>query len=159
MRALEDSKANLMANFPRNYHSVADLQQAIKEKGKRYETTTMSSQDEKKLLREIDQLKLALPAMEEIGPIEPQLVKLREERKKIQADLDIVRKLIDDKNLQIDEVKKSSQVVRDNQAQVRESASKFSEVIDKTNEELSDLYKTKDKMREDYFKALYEYEV
>lgn len=76
----------------------------------------MSSQDEKKLLREIDQLKLALPAMEEIGPIEPQLVKLREERKKIQADLDIVRKLIDDKNLQIDEVKKSSQVVRDNQA-------------------------------------------
>lgn len=54
--------------------------------------------------------------MEEIGPIEPQLVKLREEKKKISADLDIVRKLIDDKNLVIDDTKKASQVVRDNQA-------------------------------------------
>lgn len=148
-----------MANFPRNHHSVADLQQAIKEKGKRYETTTMSSQEEKKLLREIDQLKAALPAMEELGPIEPQLAKLREERKKIQADLDVLRKHIDDENVQIDDIQKASQVVRDSQAQVREAASKFSAVIDKTNEELSDLYKTKDKMREDYFKALYEWEV
>lgn len=97
--------------------------------------------------------------MEEIGPIEPQLVALRDEKKKISADLDIVRKLIDDKNFQIDDVKKASQVVRDSQAVVRENASQFSEVIDKTNEELSDLYKTKDKMREDYFKALYEYEI
>lgn len=97
--------------------------------------------------------------MEEIGPIEPQLVKLRDERKKIQADLDVVRKLIDEKNFKIDDVKKASQEVKNSQQAVRDEAQKFSEVIEKTNEELSNLYKTKDKMREDYFKALYEYEL
>lgn len=42
---------------------------------------------------------------------------------------------------------------------MREAAEKFTTQIEKDNEELTKIYKTKDASREEYFKALYEHEV
>lgn len=43
----------------------------------------MSNQDEKYLLKEIDNLKASLPEMKKLKGIDPELKKLREEKKKI----------------------------------------------------------------------------
>ena len=59
--------------IPRNYHNEQDLTQAIKEKQKKYETSSMSSVEEKKLLKDIDFLKKALPDMQKLSLITPQL--------------------------------------------------------------------------------------
>lgn len=42
---------------------------------------------------------------------------------------------------------------------MRDAAEKFTPQIEKDNEELTQIYKTKDAAREEYFKALYEHEV
>lgn len=56
-----------------NYKTEQDMAKAIKEKQTRYETSSMSNQDEKALLREIDLLKRALPDMKDLGGIDPEL--------------------------------------------------------------------------------------
>ena len=96
-RDLESQKSKFLDNIPRNYHNKDDLQQAIKQKKKQYETTSMSNQDEKRLLQEIDKLERALPDMEKLSAIEPELAKIRDARKKIQAELDVVKRFIEGK--------------------------------------------------------------
>jgi len=101
-----------LENVPRNYHNKDDLLQAIKQKKKQYETTSMSNQDEKRLLQEIDKLERALPDMEKLSTIEPELAKIRDARKKIQADLDVVKRFIEGKEEIIQSVKADSQAQR-----------------------------------------------
>lgn len=42
---------------------------------------------------------------------------------------------------------------------MRDQAEVFNSAIEKDNDELSNLYKTKDEMREEHYKTMYEYEV
>lgn len=107
-RDLEAKKSKFLDGIPRNYHNKDDLQQAIKAKKKQYETTSMSNQDEKRLLQEIDKLERALPDMENLSSIEPDLAKIRDARKKIQAELDVVKRLIDGKDEIIQKAKGDS---------------------------------------------------
>ena len=148
-----------MKNIPRNYHTEKDVKQAIKEKQSKYETSSMSSNDEKKLLKDIDALKKALPDMSKLTIIEPELASIREEKKKIQDGLSLVQRLIDDKESKIQDVKQASQAQRDKQSEVRDNAEVFTVLIDKGNEKLSGAYKEKDKLREEYYKNLYEFEL
>jgi len=119
----------------------------------------MSNVEEKKLLKDIDALKKAIPDMKRLSELEPELVKLREQRKAIQADLDVVKKLIDEKDAAINSVKKQSEAQRNKQSEVRDAAEQFTAELDRENEELTGIYKTKDQSREEYYKALYEFEV
>lgn len=97
-RELENEKAAILKTIPRNYHTPEDLRQAIKGKQQRYETSSMSNAEEKRLLRDIDALKKGVPDMEKLGTIEPELTQIREKRKVLTAELDASRKIIDDKN-------------------------------------------------------------
>lgn len=72
-----------MKNIPRNYHNIKDLNSAIKAKQTNYETGTMNNNEEKQLLKDIDQLKKAVPDMEKLSKIEPELNNIREARKAI----------------------------------------------------------------------------
>ena len=56
-------------------------------------------------------------------------------------------------------MKQENDAQRAQQSEVRDEASKFSEIIDSANEEIKNCYATKDKMRESYFKQLYEFEL
>ena len=60
---------------------------------------------EKKLLKDIDNLKRALPEMQKLTSIEPELAKIREEKKQISGQLDAVKRQIDDKEDKIQDVK------------------------------------------------------
>lgn len=148
-----------MDGIPRNYHNEDDLNQAIKQKKKQYETTSMSNQDEKRLLQEIDKLERALPDMKKLSAIEPELAQIREQKKKIQAELDVVKRVIESKEDTISAVKQESQAQRNKQTEVKEAAEKFTVIIETSNEQISEIYKTKDKLREEYFKNKMEFEI
>lgn len=77
----------------------------------------------------------------------------------INQELDVVKQILDEKNAKIDSVKKESEAQRNKKSEVRDAAEKFTTSIEKDNEELTSIYKTKDRSREEWFKALYEYEV
>jgi uncharacterized coiled-coil DUF342 family protein len=104
-RELDNSKQNILKSCPRNYQNEKDLQSAIKEKQRKYETSSMSNKDEKALLKDIDTLKKALPEIMKLSVIEPELQKIRDEKKVISGELDHVKKIIDDKEDKIQDVK------------------------------------------------------
>lgn len=133
-RELEADKATLLKNIPRNYHNQDDLQQAIQEKQQRYETSSMSNAEEKRLLRDIDALKKALPEMKKLALIEPELAQIREKKKAINQELDVVKQLIDEKNDKINTVKKESEAQRNKKSEVRDAAEQFTSKIEKDNE-------------------------
>lgn len=97
--------------------------------------------------------------MKNLSKVDPELQTIREEKKKISGVLDIVKRVIDDKEDKIQGVKQASQIQRDKRDEVRQEGEKFTEVIEKNSEEMQNAFKTKDKMRESYYKALYEYEL
>lgn len=119
----------------------------------------MSNAEEKRLLRDIDALRRALPDMKKLALIEPELTQIREKKKVINQELDVVKQLIDEKSDKINGVKKEAEAQRNKKSEVRDAAEKFTTQIEKDNEELTQIYKTKDASREEYFKGLYEYEV
>jgi hypothetical protein len=65
----------------------------------------MSNVEEKALLKEIDSLKKALPDMKKLSEIDPVINELKKEKQKISAELNIVKKLIDEKDRKINDVK------------------------------------------------------
>lgn len=119
----------------------------------------MSNAEEKRLLRDIDALRRAVPDMKKLALIEPELTQIREKKKVINQELDVVKQLIDEKSDKINGVKKEAEAQRNKKSEVRDAAEKFTAQIEKDNEELTQIYKTKDASREEYFKGLYEYEV
>ena len=71
----------------------------------------------------------------------------------------ILKSTVEKKDAEINSVKKQSEAQRNKKSEVRDAAEKFTAEIDRENEELTQIYKTKDRSREDYYKALYEFEV
>jgi len=82
-RELDVKKQDYMKNIPRNYHNIKDLNSAIKAKQTSYETSSMNNNQEKQLLKDIDLLKKAVPDMEKLSKIEPELSLIKEKRKGI----------------------------------------------------------------------------
>ena len=107
-RELDAKKAEFMKNIPRNYHNIKDLNSAIKEKQRNYETGTMNNNEEKQLLKDIDALKKVKPDMEKLSKIEPDLSEIKEKIKAIQKQLDVIHGNLDGKQQQIDKVKEAS---------------------------------------------------
>lgn len=97
--------------------------------------------------------------MKRLSVIDPELTKIREERKKISSELDIVKRIIGDKEEKIQDVKEKSNAIREQKADVRSKADVISKEVDEANEKLRNAYQTKDKMRESYYKQLYEFEL
>lgn len=110
-QTLDQERQAILKNVPRNYQTYEEVEQAIKEKKKKYETTSLKPNDEKAILKDIDTLQKVLPEMKKLTVIEPELKKIKEERKKISADLDIVNQLIDDRDQKINEGKQKNQAV------------------------------------------------
>ena len=63
MRILEAQRANLTKAIPQHLRDEKDLQREIKSLKKKYETQSLSQQDERAILKEIDGLKRALGDM------------------------------------------------------------------------------------------------
>ena len=67
--------------------------------------------------------------------------------------------MIDSKQEKIQGVRELNNAQRDKHTEVRDHAEKFTTVIDTLNEDIRNIYQTKDQMRESYFKQLYEFEL
>lgn len=64
---------------------VERIQKALFDAEKKYETTTLSKEQEKKLLSDINQLKKAIPSAEKLAPIEPKIQALKLQREDLRA--------------------------------------------------------------------------
>ena len=83
MQELEKVKDDLSKNLPRGFNTEREVEYAIKEKKRKYETSSMSNIEEKTLLKEIDSLKKALPDLKKLSEIDPVINDLKKEKRKI----------------------------------------------------------------------------
>jgi len=77
----------------------------------------------------------------------------------ISATLDGVKELINDKEGKIQDVKEKNNAIREKKGEIKEEADVITKEIDEASEALRNAFQTKDKMRESYFKQLYEFEL
>ena len=104
-------------------------------------------------------LKKILPQMQKLSKFEPELDELTDQRKKLQKQIDDLQAILNKMDGKIQEGKLKDQEHRNRQNEIRDEAAQFNDNIDKAREELQNCYKTKDEMREQYYKNLYEFEL
>lgn len=98
---LTNMRRNILSQVPREqYKTEAEVQKALNDKKNSYETTSISNQQEKTLLKEIDMLKKLLPQMQQLTKFEPELEEVGDRRKKLQKQIDelqVILNKMDDK--------------------------------------------------------------
>lgn len=135
------------------------IQQLITESQRRYETTTLKPVDEKKLLADIEKMKKSIPNAKRLGELKPVIDGLYDERKQVYDQLTVFKKEIETKSGEIDKVRKEQDDAREQREDIKKELDKFNEDIDKQREELNKVFANKDALREEFFKARYEFEV
>lgn len=145
--------------MPPYVKNLQDVEEKIKEKQKRYETSTMSAQEEKKIIQEIDQLKKARPSASKITEIKAKIDKYNQERKDIKVHLDKARKDVDKVEADIEAAKAKQKTAREQQNEVYDSANVHRTQANELREELNKLYQQKDDTRESHYESLYKYTI
>jgi hypothetical protein len=144
----------------KEHHTVKDVQEAIAELEYRQKTTThQSAPEEEKMIKEIAQLKASLPRAKKFSQIKPKTDELYTEKKKVLEEVKKIRKVVDAKNVEIEEIRDQLEKAKESQQDVRGEADKVTVDIDALSEELSKLFETKDQRREEYWKLRYDYEI
>jgi uncharacterized coiled-coil DUF342 family protein len=105
----------LLKNLPerRDDQDPAKIRQIIVEHEKRYETTTMSPQDEKKLLATIKRLKEQIPNAQRLGELAPLIKQLNEQKKPIYDEIKVIKAQIEEKSKELDAVRQEQTEVKE----------------------------------------------
>lgn len=132
------------------FHSVEDIDKEIHKLQKIQETTTMSLQEEKKLIKELDQLEASKKTIADLKSKDVGIDNVKEQRKVIQQQLnmkdkeiDAVQKEMDDLKVQLDEAKKKDD-------KKRESIKSLFEERDQLKQQIGEKLKVKDSMRDEF---------
>lgn len=74
---LDEERQILSKDLQRDFTNPAKIEEAINDKQKRFETTTLkSANDEKNILMEIKKLKASLPSAMKVAELKPKIDKL-----------------------------------------------------------------------------------
>ncbi len=126
---LEHERSQLLKNLPerRDDQDPNKIKQNIDDMNKRYETTTLSPADEKKLLATIKKLKEQIPNAERLQELNPLFKQLNEQKKPIYEEIKAIKAQIDLKSKELDDVRKE-------QTDIKEKNNDLTEQLNKLNE-------------------------
>ena len=126
---------------------------------RRYETTTLKPADEKKMLADIKKMKDSIPSANRLLELKPLIDALYDQRKAVNVKLDVVKVEIEKNDSEIEKVKKELEEAKDHRDDIKLQLDKFEDNITNQKELLQKLYTSKDEMREEHFKARFEFEI
>ena len=90
--------------------------------------------------------------------VKPELEQLKETRDKAQKKLNGVKGVIEELDEKINSSKAVADETRGARDDVKDKADSLNAIIDEQNDDITRIFENKDKRREEYFKALYEFE-
>ena len=154
---LEIEKKNLLKQMHATCHTVEDVQSEIKDLERRLTTTSMSGQQETKTIKEIDQLKASVPLAKRFSEIDPELKELKAQKKKIWNEIAAIRSKEDELNGEMELIKKDLELTNAEKDENRAQQDAIQAKIEKVDEELTALYKTKDEKREAFWEGKYNF--
>ena len=82
----------LSKDMHKSYHSVEEVKEGLRDLEYRLKVQTNSGQEERKIVKEIDQLQKSIPLAERFSQIQPQVDQLMAEKKTVYASLSEVKK-------------------------------------------------------------------
>ena len=94
INTLETEKRMLQKDMHKQYHSVKDVEEGIRDLEYRLKVQSNSGQEERKIVKEIDQLQKSLPMAQKFEHIDPKLKELRDSKKEVFGKLSEVKKEI-----------------------------------------------------------------
>ena len=147
-----DKQSLLTCKLPRHVKTEKDLNAEIKNKQKKYETSSLSNAQEKQLLKEIDALKQAGPIIKEVDQYQSDIVAKKEAVTKWQEELDGVKQEMEKVQARVNQARDKLDSERAKNQGAREEADKHNTEVEKGNANLTDVYKQKDELRENYYK-------
>lgn len=148
MKQLDEERQKYKANIPGFVKDEDDMQRLIKKMELRFQTTTMSNQQEKELLRDIENLKRSVPDVEKVRQIQPKIDDYKSEISQIRSKLDDLSLQIMEKDAKISEVKQEKDENKMKRDEIREEVEKYNSLIDEAQTKISSIYKEKDETRE-----------
>jgi len=103
------------------FNDIASIDTEVKKLKTRQETTSMSLSEEKKLIKEIDQLQESKGLLEQLKGKDSSIDDAKEQRKVISGDMNAKDKEIDAVQVEIDEKQKIVDAMKDTESEVRKN--------------------------------------
>mmetsp|Transcript_1049 Transcript_1049/g.1873 ORF Transcript_1049/g.1873 Transcript_1049/m.1873 type:complete len:536 (+) Transcript_1049:297-1904(+) len=135
------------------FSDVASIDQEIAKLKKRQETTSMSLNDEKRLIKEIDTLQQSKQMLDEIKGKDADIDNAREQRKLINAEMNAKNKEIDAVQVEIDAKQKEVDAMKDNEVEARKNLSALKAQKEEIRKEIGEKMDERNKCREDFREA------
>ena len=140
-------------------HTVEDVTSEIKQSERRLTTTSMSSQAEAQLIKEIEVLKQSVPKAKRFSEIEPEIKDLKAQKNKIWNDIKGFKGQEEVLNREIETIRKEMEQTNAEKNETLAAADKIQEQIEACDQELNALYSKKDEKREAYWKGRYDFKL
>lgn len=86
---------------------------------KRYETTSLSKELEKKILSDIQYYKKAIPMVEKLLSIKPEIDKLYDKKKVLREELNLIKEDITSKETEIEGVRQEFETAKEQRADLK----------------------------------------
>jgi uncharacterized coiled-coil DUF342 family protein len=132
------------------FNSVAEINAEIARLNKRQETTSMSLQEEKKLIKEMDALQASKGSIKDLQSKETDLEDVKEKRKTISADIGAKDKEIDAVSADIEIRQAAMKVLSDKESEKRGGLDKLFQEREDLKKAISATLKEKDAARAEF---------
>ena len=103
---LENEKRNLLKDMHKDYHSVDEVKRGIEELEYKQKVTTMTNQQERETIRQIEQLKRSVPKAERFSEIKPQIASLNGQKKEVWDKMKVVKAEVAEHEAEIEKIRK-----------------------------------------------------
>jgi uncharacterized coiled-coil DUF342 family protein len=142
----KDAKANV------RYSNITDIDKELKRLQRLQETTSMTLTEEKKLIKEMDQLQASKKLVADLQDKESSIEDTKEARKALSAEISAKDKEIDAVQAEIDVVSEEIRKMSEKETDKRDGMKTLFNQRDELRQKVNDILKEKDALRDEYRK-------
>lgn len=135
------------------FSDVASIDKEIEKLKNKQETTSMTLNEEKRLIKEIETLQQSKQMLDEIKGKDADIENAKEQRKLITAELNAKNKEIDALQVEIDAKQKEVDAMKDNEVEARKNLSALKAQKDQIRKEIGEKMDERNKCRESFREA------
>ena len=106
----------------KDYKDVEEVKEGIKFLENKQKVTTLTAQQERDIIREIEKLKMSIPKAERFSEIKPKVAELNQQKQEVWAKLKVVKAEVQGHETEIEKIRKELEAIREEQTDVKEQA-------------------------------------
>jgi chromosome segregation ATPase len=161
IKVIELEREQILKTLPSNkdLQDPVKIQAKIDELEKRYKSTSMALQEEKRLINDIKKLQESMSSARKVQEMRPRLDVLYGQRNKFSELINALKPSLEAKELEIETLRKQLNDDQDQRDDVKDKLTKFDDDITLLKADLQKVFDLKDATREEHFKNRYEYQI